>query len=69
VFIPEESGKKMVITADAGVGPTYQREKERGERTGSGFCLTGPRAVFPAWSRVCPGAFSSFLISFFLFLF
>jgi hypothetical protein len=37
VFIPGESGKMTAVTADVDMGPTCQREKEKGKRTGSGI--------------------------------
>jgi hypothetical protein len=68
VSIPGESGKKMVIIADVGVGPIYQRGKGEGVPVREGR-ENGPWAIFGCGLKSIPGALFSFLLSFLFFFF
>jgi hypothetical protein len=67
VSIPGESGKKMVVIADVGVGPIYQRGKEGEDVPVREGRENAPWAVFGCGLKSVPGALFSFLLSFLFF--
>jgi hypothetical protein len=69
VSIPGESGKKMVIIADIGVGPICQQGKEGEDVPVREGRENGPWAIFGCGLKSVLGALFSFLLSFLFFFY